>query len=124
MTHPIKSYDDAVAFHGHACSGLALGYRAAQYAMDALRAGRSGLRRNDFGPLKDGAPLPTWIGRVDGLEEAALPDTLAGWECRNNRLAWLALHQDGLRDAVQALRDRYGADRVAIVVGTSKWQRW
>lgn len=54
--------------------------RAAQ--LDALRAGRSGLRRNDFGPLKDGAPLPTWIGRVDGLEEAALPDTLAGWECR------------------------------------------
>jgi len=41
MTHPIKSYDDAVAFHGHACPGLALGYRAAQYAMDALRAGRS-----------------------------------------------------------------------------------
>ena len=69
--------------------------RAAQ--LDALRAGRSGLRRNDFGPLKDGAPLPTWIGRVDGLEEAALPDTLAGWECRNNRLAWLALNQDGLR---------------------------
>ncbi|HSA38286.1 MAG TPA: FmdE family protein [Methanoregula sp.] len=41
MTHPIKSYDDAVAFHGHACPGLALGYRAARYAMDALRAGRS-----------------------------------------------------------------------------------
>lgn len=41
MTHPIKTYDDAVAFHGHACPGLALGYKAAQYAMDALRAGRS-----------------------------------------------------------------------------------
>jgi formylmethanofuran dehydrogenase subunit E len=41
MTQQIKTYDDAVAFHGHACPGLALGYRAAQYAMDALRAGRS-----------------------------------------------------------------------------------
>jgi formylmethanofuran dehydrogenase subunit E len=41
MTTPIKSFQDAVAFHGHACPGLALGYRAAQYAMDALRAGRS-----------------------------------------------------------------------------------
>ena len=91
--------------------------RAAQ--LDALREGRSGLRRNDFGPLKDGAPLPTWIGRVDGLEEAPLPEALAGWECRNNRLAWLALNQDGLPDAVQALRERHGADRVAIVVGTS-----
>ena len=41
MTTPIKSFQDAIAFHGHACPGLALGYRAAQYAMDALRAGRS-----------------------------------------------------------------------------------
>lgn len=36
-----KTYDDAVAFHGHTCPGLALGCRAAQYAMDALMAGRS-----------------------------------------------------------------------------------
>jgi formylmethanofuran dehydrogenase subunit E len=41
MTHTIKSFSDAVAFHGHACPGLALGYRAAQYAMDALRADHS-----------------------------------------------------------------------------------
>jgi formylmethanofuran dehydrogenase subunit E len=41
MTKPIKSYPEAVAFHGHSCPGLALGYRAVQYAMDALRAGRS-----------------------------------------------------------------------------------
>ena len=41
MTQSIKSYNEAVAFHGHACPGLALGYRAAEYAMDALRAGRS-----------------------------------------------------------------------------------
>jgi len=41
MTQPIKTFDDAVAFHGHSCPGLALGYRAAEYAMDALRAGRS-----------------------------------------------------------------------------------
>jgi formylmethanofuran dehydrogenase subunit E len=41
ITHTIKSFNDAVAFHGHSCPGLALGYRAAQYAMNALRAGRS-----------------------------------------------------------------------------------
>ena len=40
-TQTIKSFNDAVLFHGHSCPGLALGYRAAQYAMDALRAGRS-----------------------------------------------------------------------------------
>lgn len=41
MTPSIKTYNEAVAFHGHSCPGLALGYRAAAYAMDALRAGRS-----------------------------------------------------------------------------------
>src|SRR5690606_28810190 len=81
----------------------------------ALAARRGGLRRNDFGP----APLPTWIGRVDGLEDAPLPAHLAGWECRNNRLAWLALQQDGLPEALAALVARHGADRVALVVGTS-----
>ncbi|ASR43309.1 beta-ketoacyl-[acyl-carrier-protein] synthase II [Xanthomonas citri pv. mangiferaeindicae] len=82
---------------------------------EALRERRGGLRRNDFGAT----PLPTWIGRVDGLEEAALPAALARWECRNNRLAWLALQQDGLPDALEALVARHGADRVALVVGTS-----
>lgn len=81
----------------------------------ALRDARSGLRPNDFGD----SPLDTWIGRVDGLEHLPLPSTLADWECRNNRLAWLALRQDGLLDAASAMRTKYGAERVAVVVGTS-----
>lgn len=81
----------------------------------ALRERRSGLRRNDFGKT----PLDTWVGRVDGLEEATLPDTLAQWECRNNRLAWLALRQDGLIDTVERLKARYGDTRIAVVLGTS-----
>ena len=91
---------------------------AAQRA--GLQARRSGLRRNDFGPIgEDGQPLACWIGRVDGLEDAPLPAASAGWECRNNRLAWLALQQDGLLDALAALVERHGADRIAIVLGTS-----
>jgi 3-oxoacyl-[acyl-carrier-protein] synthase-1 len=86
----------------------------------ALRERRGGLRRNDFG---EGATareqLDCWIGRVDGLETASLPEAYARWECRNNRLAWLALQQDGMADAVAALRDKYGANRVALVLGTS-----
>ncbi|NLA67205.1 MAG: beta-ketoacyl-[acyl-carrier-protein] synthase family protein [Gammaproteobacteria bacterium] len=81
----------------------------------ALGARRGGLRPNDFGP----APLPTWIGRVDGLEEQALPAGLAGWDCRNNRLAWMALQADGMLDAVRAARGRHGPERVAVVMGTS-----
>jgi 3-oxoacyl-[acyl-carrier-protein] synthase-1 len=84
--------------------------------LDALRARRSGLRHNDFAAT---TALDTWIGRVDGVEEAPLPSHLARWECRNNRLAWLALQQDGVLEAVVRLRHRLGANRIAIVLGTS-----
>lgn len=94
------------------CSALGAGRDA---TLAALRERRSGLRRNDFG----GTPLATWIGRVEGLEAQPLPERYAAWECRNNRLAWRALVIDGFRDAVLKARDRYGADRVAVVVGTS-----
>ncbi|HEY2257256.1 MAG TPA: beta-ketoacyl-[acyl-carrier-protein] synthase family protein [Variovorax sp.] len=82
---------------------------------DALAQSRSGLRANDFGPT----PLPTWIGRVDGLEEIRLPEQLAAWDCRNNRLAWLGLQADGFMAAVAAARDRYGPARIALILGTS-----
>ena len=85
--------------------------------LNALRERRGGLRRNDFGRQAD--RLDTWIGRVDGLEDAALPEAFAKWECRNNRLAWLALQQDGMIEAVRDARERLGATRVAIVIGTS-----
>ncbi len=87
---------------------------------DALRSRRGGLRRNDF-VLHAPAPglLDCWIGRVDGLEDQPLPSQWAVWECRNNRLAWLALQQDGLPQVLQAMRDKHGDDRIAIVLGTS-----
>lgn len=82
---------------------------------DALEQSRSGLRANDFGD----APLPTWIGRVDGLEDIRLPEAVASWDCRNNRLAWLGLHADGFIEAVTAAREKYGASRIALILGTS-----
>ena len=83
--------------------------------LSALREGRSGLRRNDFGP----DPLDCWIGRVEGIEDAPLPTQWARWECRNNRLAWLALQQDGILDSVREMISAHGSDRVAVVMGTS-----
>ncbi len=82
---------------------------------EALRIRRTGLSPNDF----SSTPLATWIGRVGDLEQWALPAPFADWECRNNRLAWLALVQDGFRERVQAARERYGANRIAVVLGTS-----
>lgn len=83
--------------------------------LSALEQSKSGLRANDFGAT----PLPTWIGRVDGLEEISLPEDLAGWDCRNNRLAWLGLQADGFIEAVAAARKRYGPARIALILGTS-----
>ena len=83
--------------------------------LDAIRARRTGLRPNDFG----GTALPTWIGRVEGIEDEPLPASLAQWECRNNRLAWLGLRADDFAARVAEARGRYGASRIAVIVGTS-----
>lgn len=92
----------------------ALGHgKAANIA--ALRQDKSGLRANDYAD----APLPTFIGRVDGVEQIALPQQLSRFECRNNRLAWLGLQQDGFTAAVTAARTRHGAHRIAVILGTS-----
>ena len=81
----------------------------------ALREARSGLRRNDF----DTGTLETWIGRVDGLESEPVVSHLAEFDCRNNRLAQLGLRQDGFEHAVTEARRRYGAHRIAVLIGTS-----
>ena len=81
----------------------------------ALHEGRSGLAPNDLA----WAPLDCWIGRVADLESIGLPDAHAAFDCRNNRLALLALEQDGFLEAVAAARARFGAERVAVFLGTS-----
>jgi 3-oxoacyl-[acyl-carrier-protein] synthase-1 len=83
--------------------------------LDALRAQRTGLA-----PLRfRGLPLATWTGEVEGVDAVTLPEALAHFDCRNNRLAWLALQQDGFLDAVAQARTRWGAGRVGVFLGTS-----
>ncbi len=83
--------------------------------IQALRDRRGGLRANDFTAM----PLACAIGRVEGIEQVELPGALAGYDCRNNRLAWLGLGADGFLDAAVAAIERHGAERVALLVGTS-----
>ncbi len=92
----------------------ALGHGATA-TLSALREQRSGLRPCDF----DTAELDTWIGRVDGIEEVTLPATLQRFDCRNNRLALLALEQDAFTAAIGKCRQRYGAGRIGVFLGTS-----
>src|SRR5690606_6490668 len=72
-------------------------------------------RENDF----SSEPLACAIGRVSGLEQSALPEAYAAYECRNNRLAWLGIEADGFLDQARAAIGRHGADRVALLVATS-----
>src|SRR5699024_3015454 len=92
----------------------ALGHGRGAHAR-AYASMRGGLRINDI----SSAPLDCWIGRVDGVEDVTLPEACAQWDCRNNRLAWLGLAQDGFLDATRAAIARYGALRVAVLMGTS-----
>ncbi len=83
--------------------------------LDALRRGAGGLRPNDF----DRAEVRAWIGRVAGLEEEPVAGALADFDCRNNRLALAALKQDGFVESVWKAKAKYGARRVAVLLGTS-----
>jgi 3-oxoacyl-[acyl-carrier-protein] synthase-1 len=91
---------------------LGVGARA---VAEALFAGRSGLAPCDF----EDVGLPTHIGRVRALEAQPVRADLAAFECRNNRLAQLALETDGFAAAVAQARERYGAARIGVFLGTS-----
>lgn len=82
---------------------------------EALRARRSGLTCCDF----EDVALKTHIGRVAGLEDFVLDHELQPFDCRNNRLAWLGLQQDGFPVAVAEAKQRYGAHRIGVIMGTS-----
>ncbi len=77
---------------------------------------KSGLRPCHFETVND---LATYIGETPNVDAAALPATLAAHNCRNNRLAWLGLQQDGFSAAVEAAIARHGRRRVGVFLGTS-----
>jgi len=83
--------------------------------LEALHAARTGLVPEPFLDVR----LPTWIGPVASLDARPLPAAWDAHDCRNNRLAWLGLQQDGFLEAVAAARARWGAVRVAVLLGTS-----
>ncbi len=86
----------------------------------ALRNRRSGLRPCDF----EDVGITTYIGRVDDVEDVfvgggSTSTELERFDCRNNRLALLGLQQDGFIQAAIEARERYGAHRVAVILGSS-----
>ena len=98
------------AFTATSCIGTGL-----DATLASLLAQESGLRRCRFETVQ----LDTFIGQIDGIDEQRLPNALAAYNCRNNRLAQLALVQDGFQSAVASCVDRYGSHRIGVFLGTS-----
>jgi 3-oxoacyl-[acyl-carrier-protein] synthase I len=81
----------------------------------SLEAQRSGLSICQF----ETVDIDTHIGEVPGVDDARLPDELRKFNCRNNRLAELALQQDGFFEAVRQAAEHWGSKRVGVFLGTS-----
>ena len=93
-------------------SALGVGIDA---TLSALRARRSGIARKAW----ETVDLDTCVGEVPGVDEVRMQPRVARFDCRNNRLAQLALEQDGFAQAVRAAIERVGAHRVGVFLGTS-----
>jgi 3-oxoacyl-[acyl-carrier-protein] synthase-1 len=75
----------------------------------------TGLKPCDF----ESVELATWIGEVAGVDAVRLPEPLARFDCRNNRLVQMGLQADGFDEQVRSAALRYGPDRVGVFLGTS-----
>jgi len=89
--------------------------RGSAAVLEALKAARTGLRPCTFEKVQ----LETWVGEVAGLDDLSVCERLAEFDCRNNRLAELALEQDGFAARIAVAREKYGPQRIAVILGTS-----
>lgn len=98
------------SFTASSCIGLGVGA-----TLDSLLAQRSGLKRCEFETVS----IDTYIGEVAGVDAVVLPMELSRFNCRNNRLAELALRQDDFEAAVLRAAARWGRARIGVFIGTS-----
>jgi 3-oxoacyl-[acyl-carrier-protein] synthase-1 len=92
----------------------AIGRGRAQ-TLKTLQDQRSGLAPCAF----ETVDLETHVGEVAGVDATALPVDLADFNCRNNRLAQLALAQDEFAEAVAMSAVKWGRRRIGVILGTS-----
>ncbi|MGH8631262.1 MAG: beta-ketoacyl synthase N-terminal-like domain-containing protein, partial [Burkholderiales bacterium] len=86
-----------------------------QALLQALLARRSGLAPCSF----DDARLDAYAGQIADAELRPVTGEFAEFDCRNHRIAQLALGQDGFEQAAAGAAARHGSARVAVVLGTS-----
>jgi 3-oxoacyl-[acyl-carrier-protein] synthase-1 len=83
-------------------------------SFNSIANNESGLKRCTFD-----SRLDTFTGMVAGLDALPVAGDLADFDCRNNRLAQLSLQQDDFVSSVERAKAKYGADRIAVILGTS-----
>ena len=83
--------------------------------LDALVHKRSGITRTRW----ETVDLDTCVGEVVDLDAVEIRPDLRAFECRNNRLAQVALEQDGFAQSVRDTVARLGSKRVGVFLGTS-----
>jgi 3-oxoacyl-[acyl-carrier-protein] synthase I len=98
------------AYTATSCIGQGVGPTLA-----SLEQHRSGLKPCDF----ETVTINTYIGEVAGVDAQRIPVGLKDFDCRNNRLAELALRQDGFLETAQEAAARWGKKRVGVFIGTS-----
>ncbi|MHA1539399.1 MAG: beta-ketoacyl-[acyl-carrier-protein] synthase family protein [Alphaproteobacteria bacterium] len=103
-------------------SSIGIGREA---SFTALENEKTGLRPYDFVPWdieKIGFKndiLECFIGRVEDVENEKIDASLAPYNTRANCLTQMALKQDGFEEAVYKAKEKYGAQRVGVIMGTS-----
>jgi len=85
--------------------------RSTEEVLSNLDAGRSGLRPPPFE-----VPLTTVVGAIPGTLDP-LPPAWADYDCRLSRMAKLAY--DEIHAPLVKARERWGAERIAVILGTS-----
>lgn len=81
--------------------------------LDALQNKQSGLEFAEF------PEFSTWLGHVHAADKVVLEDALMSFHCRNNQLAKLTLDTDNFRQAIDTAKDKYGAGRIGVFLGSS-----
>lgn len=81
----------------------------------SLQQGSTGLKKCDFSDCD----LDTYVGAVDGVQDQPVDADLKEFDCRNNRIAQLGLYADEFNNYVSVAKQKYGASRIATVLGTS-----
>lgn len=82
----------------------------------SLMSSQSGLQPCSFDNIAD---IQTYVGHIPSLDQQHLDGQWSRYDCRNNRLALLALQQDNFIDTVNSAIEKYEAHRIGLFLGTS-----